>query len=75
MPRLYFILRSISIVRVICLVAILIFSQFTPVHMLKNLETAPAQTLTQLRHWSTHDSYVLQTSKHDDRGSHQVDFI
>ena len=26
------------------------FSQFTPVHMPKNLENAPAQALAQLRH-------------------------
>ena len=30
---------------------ILIFSQFTPMYVSKNLSNAPAQVLTQLRHW------------------------
>ena len=51
--RLYFILRSIKIVKNV--LTTLIFSQFTPIYVPKNLSNAPAQVLTQLRHWTQMD--------------------
>ena len=46
----YFILRSTEIIKKCIMLMILIFSQFTPMYVSKNLSNAHAQVLTQLRH-------------------------